>query len=143
MNRMDTIYLYNEYIKLYRISWCIILTGLYGVYNGHYTLSIAPFIVAFTSLNHWRYPIQSYRRMIDLICVKSAAIYKTYLIQDAQYITIYKSFFVCVALIYIFGYYQYNYANNRKVSLYAHLLVHILSNIGCIILYSGNITTIF
>jgi len=139
---METIYLYNEYIHLYRISWCILLTGLYGVYSGHYMLSITQFLIGITSLNHWRYPIQSYRRMIDLICVKSMANYKTCMIQDAEYITIYKSFFVCLVLIYIFGYYQYNYANNRRLSLYAHLLVHILGNIGCIILYSGNITTI-
>jgi hypothetical protein len=139
---METIYLYNEYIHLYRISWCLILTGLYGVYNSHYILTIAQFLIGFTSLNHWRYPIQSYRRMIDLVCVKSMAFYKIYMIQDAEYLTLYKTIFLCVSIIYLFGYYQYNYANNRKVSLYAHLLVHILSNIGCIILYSGNITTI-
>jgi hypothetical protein len=119
-----------------------LLTSIYAVYNEHYTLSIAPFIIGLTSINYWRYPIRSYRRKIDLVAVKSMILYQTCMIQNAQYKTIYISILLVGVVLYIYGYYQYYYNQKKRLSLYAHCMVHILGNIGCIILYSGSITTI-
>ena len=140
---MEAIYHYNEYILLYRTSWMFLLTTVYGIYNCHYKLSISPFIVALTSINFWRYPIYSYRRIIDLIAVKSMILYQTSMIYDAQYQIIYYTLLSIGIIIYIFGYYQYHYNCKKKLSLYTPILVHILANAALIILYSGNITTIF
>jgi hypothetical protein len=140
---METVYHYNDYKLLYKSSWMFLLTTVYALYNKHYMLSITPFVVAITSINHWRYPIISYRRIIDMIAVKSMTIYHTSVIYDAQYKFIYYNLLLIGTIIYIFGYYQYHYKCKKKISLYSHLLVHILANTGLIILYSGNITTIF
>ena len=78
-----------------------LLTSIYAVYNEHYTLSIAPFIIGLTSINYWRYPIRSYRRKIDLVAVGSMILYQTCMIKDDQYKTIYKYILSWDSIIYI------------------------------------------
>ena len=78
-----------------------------------------------------------------MISVKSMIIYQICMIQEAQYIMMYHNIVLFGIIVYLYSYYQYHYNNKKKLSLYAHVLVHILANAGLIILYSGDITTIF
>jgi hypothetical protein len=70
--------------------------------------------------------------------VNTAAIYQYYRALNAEYANLYSAFFFMSVASFVLGVYSYNkkaYWN----STYAHMSLHILANIGNLVLYSGHV----
>ena len=75
---METVLYPEQYKLIYNISFLCLISSIYAVYQEYYVLSIIPGSVFITSINYWRYPDYSWRRYLDMICVKSALLYQLY-----------------------------------------------------------------
>lgn len=134
---MDGCILYkDQYQLLWRSSWMTLISFMYAMYNGYYDMSIAPGIIFITSINYWRKPDYSWRRYIDMTCVKCGILHHIIRAYNAQYN---KEYYITVFIagsFYTIGIYYYK----KKLywhSTYAHFILHIILNISNIILYSG------
>ncbi len=125
---------------IYRVSYLSLVSCLYSLYRNHYSLSIVPGSVFLSSINYWRKPDYSWRRYADMIVVKCALIYQTYIVYNTspQYEKIYNIFMILSVLAYPLGIYYHKKGDLWK-SLYSHMMIHIFSNTANIILYSGSI----
>lgn len=114
--------------------------GVYGIFRGHYNLAICPGAFFLTSVNHWRRPVyHSFRRYLDLAVVRSLPLYHHYMVYNAQYAIIYYIIFSIGILTYIISRYFYNKKDYWKCTYY-HIILHLMANLGTIVVYSGYIT---
>lgn len=135
---MECILYPEQYKIIYNISFLLLGTSIYGVYNGHYDLSICPGGVFLTSINYWVYPDYSWRRYLDMTCVIWALNYHLYKAYSSQYMISYYSLMFAAVSMYPLGVY-YHKKKQFWHSTYAHCALHIISNIANILLYSGQI----
>jgi hypothetical protein len=135
---METILEKEQYIILYRVSYLSLFSAVYAFYRAHYHLAIVPGSVFLSSIHYWKKPDYSYRRYLDMTVVKSAVIYQHYMAYNAEYANMYYTILYIAMLSYPIGLYYYNKKDYWK-STYAHMMLHIMANIGNIVLYSGNI----
>jgi len=133
---METILTEEQSSYIYRISYLSLISFVYALVTKQYTVILVPGSVFLTSIHYWKRPDYSYRRYLDMFVVKSALLYQTYMAYGAQYSYEYYTF-ICLALsLYPVGIYYYKKKDYWK-STYAHMGLHIVANIGNIILYSG------
>jgi hypothetical protein len=111
---------------------------MYAVYRNHYHLAIVPGSVFLTSTHYWKKPDYSYRRYLDMVVVKTAAVYQYYMVYNAEHANLYYTILFFGILSYPVGIYYYHKKDYWK-STYAHMLLHILANIGNFVVYSGYI----
>ena len=135
---METILDKKYYIHIYRISYFSLFSSFYALYNNHYNLAIVPGSVFLSSIHYWKKPDYSYRRYVDMAVVQSALAYQHYMAYNAQYANIYYTILSIAILSYPLGIHYYQKKDYWK-STYAHILLHIMANIGNCILYSGYI----
>jgi hypothetical protein len=133
---METILEKEQYIVLYRVSYLSLFSALYAFYRTHYHLVIVPGSVFLSSIHYWKKPDYSYRRYLDMAVVKSAVIYQHYMAYNAQYANTYYAILYIAMLSYPIAIYYYN-KKDYWASTYAHMILHIIANIGNIVLYSG------
>jgi hypothetical protein len=133
---METILEKEQYIILYRVSYLSLFSALYAFYMTHYSLAIVPGSVFLSSIHYWKKPDYSYRRYLDMAVVKTAVIYQHYMAYNAQYANMYYGILYVAMLSYPIAVYYYNKKDYWK-STYAHMMLHIIANIGNIVLYSG------
>ena len=135
---MDCILYPEQYTVLYNVSFLCLGSCIYAVYNGHYVISLCPGGAFITSINYWRKPDYSWRRYVDMAYVKMSLIYQLYRAYKSQYMVEYYALMILAISLYPIGVYYHK----RKLfwySTYAHCLLHIVSNIANVILYSGKI----
>ena len=131
--------LYTEQYKvIFNVSFLSFGSSIYAIYNGYYGLSICPGGVFLTSINYWIYPDYSWRRYLDMTYVKFAFIYQLYKAYRSQYMAQYYILMFFAASMYPLGIYYYKKKQYWR-STYVHCLLHIISNIANIVLYSGRI----
>lgn len=135
---MECILYPEQYKIIYNVSFLSLGTSIYAVYNGYYDLSVVPGGVFLTSINYWIYPDYSWRRYLDMAYVKLAFIYQVYKAYGSQYMVYYYLLMFVAVSMYPLGIYYYK----KKLfwhSTYVHCVLHIISNIANIVLYSGRI----
>ena len=135
---MECILYPSQYNLIYNVSFLCAGSSIYAIYNGHYGLSICPGTVFLTSINYWNYPDYSWRRYLDMVCVKISLIYQIYRAYRSQYMIQYYILVLIASSMYPLGIYYYN-KKQYWHSTYAHCLLHIIANIANVILYSGRI----
>ena len=135
---MDTILPREQYILIYRVSHILIITSLYAIYNKHYILFLDPVSIFFSSILYWYKPDYSWRRYFDMVVVKTCIGSQLLISYNAQYAVPYYIITLTGVACYPLGIYYYS-KNKHWESVYSHLGVHLLINIGHIILYSGKI----
>jgi hypothetical protein len=137
---MNCIYCREQYKIIYNISFIILGTSMYAIYNGYYDLSLCSGGVFLTSINYWRSPVYySWQRYLDVSCVRLALMYHLYTAYKSEYMIHYYSLTFLAISFYPLGIYYYK----KKMfwhSIYAHSALHIIANIANIFLYSGKIT---
>lgn len=135
---MECVLYPEQYIILYNVSFLSLGSSIYAVYNGHYALSLCPGGVFITSVNYWRKPDYSWRRYVDMTYVGLALMYQLYRSYKSQYMIEYYALMILAISLYPIGMYYHK----RKLywhGTYAHCLLHIVSNIANVVLYSGKI----
>ena len=135
---MDCILEPKQYKIIYNVSFLSLATSIYAIYNGYYIISLCPGGVFLTSINYWRKPDYSWRRYVDMTYVKLAICFQLYKAYRSQYMIQYYTIMLLAASFYQLGIYYYK----KKLywhSTYAHCGLHVISNIGNIVLYSGRI----
>ena len=124
---------------LCKISIVSLIASLYAVYKEHYELALIPFGVFLTSIIYWYNPTpDTWRKTLDVTYVKFALFYNIIRAYNSEYYTLYYITIIISLCFYPLGIYLYN----KKMyweSTYAHSMVHIISNISNIILYTGAI----
>lgn len=108
-------------------SWLSLGTGLYAIRKKQYVLGASTLLVFATSLNYWRKPTHSWRRLMDILCVHAAFFLHLYRVAPTSYMkTYYKRAFVIVML------YPLSLYLHRKrlswLSVYAHCCLHMMGN---------------
>jgi hypothetical protein len=103
----------------------------------HYDYVVLPLGVWATSINYWRKPDYSWRRYMDIFYSHFAVIYQGLTAYGAQYQNPFYVIFVLAVISYGLGIY-YKVKGNGWNSTLCHGNAHILANVACFILYSGN-----
>ncbi len=135
---MNTILDKEQYILIYNASYISLLSSIYAIYRQHYNLALVPGSVFISSILYWKNPDYSYRRYLDMIVVKTALVYQHYMAYNAEYARMYYTILLFTILSYPVGIYYYHKKDYWK-STYAHILVHLIGNVGNVVLYSGYI----
>jgi len=126
---------------IYNMAYLSLVTSLYATYQQQYMLACCTSGVFVTSICYWSKPtFDTPRRYIDIVYVSSSLVYQLYRAYYSQYSVMYYSIMLCAVSFYPLGYYYYN-RNRYWESTYAHCMLHILANIGNIVLYSGRFDT--
>jgi hypothetical protein len=112
----------NQYIILYRSSWFLLFTSLFGLYKQLYLDSLIYFTVFLTSINYWRHPDYSWRRYIDMASVKCSLVYHSYYSHKSKYQRYYIFYNLVAILCYKISIYYYSKNDNWK-STYFHLQI--------------------
>lgn len=135
---MTTVLDRKHYIHMYRTSHIFLLSFFYGILRQHYSVAIVPGLIFLGSINYWKNPDYSYRRYLDIGITTSGVIYQNYMAYNAEYAKLYYLICLTGILSYPLGIYYYRKMDYWKYT-YAHCSLHIIANIGTIILYSGYI----
>jgi len=121
--------------RLWRTSWLVLLSALYGIYKKKYFLSLIPIIVFFTSINYWKDGNNINTRKIDIVALFIGFIinlgYAQYLKNALiYYITVFTGiiFWIIGNLLYIPGMFS--------TSIMFHQLFQIFGSLSNTILYS-------
>ena len=126
---------------LCQISVFSLISALYAFYKEKYDLGLVVFGVFLTSIIYWHKPNNCWRRTLDIVYVKFALFYHILRAYNSEYYIIYYITLSISLCFYPLGIYLYN----KKLyweSTYAHSMVHVISNISNLILYSGSILPI-
>lgn len=136
---MECVLYPEQYKMIFNVSFLAVGSSAYAVYNGHYDLAICSGSVFLTSINYWRKPTYSWRRYLDMTCVKLVFMYQLYKAYRCQYMIQYYTIMFFAVSCYPLGIY-YHKKQLYWYSTYAHSTLHIISNIGNLVLYSGKFT---
>ncbi len=138
MTLIDGCVLYPaQYNFIWRVSFVSAFSCAYAAYRGHYDIAIVPCSVLLTSLNYWRLPTYGWRRNLDIACVCSGLIYQNIRAYRLSNAVPYYYLMGTASLLYPMSVYFYK----KKCywwSTYVHCMLHIIANIGNVVLYSGD-----
>ena len=126
-----------QYNFIWRISFISAFSCAYAAYRGHYELAVVPGGVLVTSLNYWRLPMHGWRRNLDIAVVWTALIYQNIRAYNMSNAVPYYYLMGIASLLYPTSIYLYK-ESYWWWSTYAHCMLHIIANIGNVVLYSGN-----
>lgn len=136
---MEPIYDLDQYRCLYLTSHLTLISGSYAFFAGYPVLSFVQFSIFMTSMNYWRLPDYSWRRYLDMAVVKTLVFYQNiYLAWDAEHRILFWLIFGIGSLTYPIGFYVHS-KGYRWLSMYLHAIMHILSCVDSIYLYTGSI----
>jgi hypothetical protein len=126
------------YVCIYGISYTSLLSVIYAVYRGYAWIAIVPGSVFFTSILYWQRPDYSWRRYVDIVVVHVGLLYQCCIAYDAEMRDIYYITVVMCMIMYMLGIHYYQ-QKNLLISTFCYMCVHVIGNIGNIILYSGKL----
>jgi hypothetical protein len=134
MNNMDTCLPSEYYNILWRTSWFGIISFIFALYKEFYDFAFLGILVFLTSINYWKYPINNWRRKVDMFTVQFGITYqiiKAYYVKDNYY---YYSILSFALSFYIFSLY-FSKKNKLWLSTVSHSLLHFFGNISNVVLY--------
>ena len=131
---------FEHSIRMLISSSLIIIPTMIAYFMGHTFLSISSFIVVFSSMNHWRYPLlNTWRRTFDMICVHFG--FWSHLFYGYNYIShnYYFYGYICFVLIGVFCYVNALFhgaiKHDPNTSSKFHVMLHISGVFGNSYLY--------
>lgn len=137
---MDKEVVPRHYSKIIvRLAPLSILNGCYALYRGHYRLCLIPYAVGLSTYFYWRNPTYSWRRTLDICVVVLGATYQGWMAYDASYAIFYYVFKMLGIGCYLAGVYYHWKKGDTYAGILFHTGIHIFTNIGNTILYSGDI----
>ena len=123
-------------------AWLSLGASCHGLYIQQPGLAFVPACVLCTSLNYWRNPVrQSWRRTVDISTVFVGLCYQTtlaYNMPDTRYRGLYFSCIAASGACYALGH-LFMSLNMPRTAAYAHAGIHVVANMGNIVLQRGNV----
>lgn len=123
-------------------AWLSLGASCHAIYIQQPGFAFVPAFVLCTSLNYWRNPVrQSWRRTADMFTVFVGLCYQTtlaYSMHDSRYR---RAYFNCIAAsgaCYAMGH-VFMALNMPRTAAYAHAGIHVVANMGNIVLQRGNV----
>ena len=132
---MDTILNLEQSTAIYYVSHILLISSVYAFYQKHYHLFIAPAAIFVTSIHYWKKPDYSYRRYLDMLVVWVGFLRQHFYAYNMKYANIYYILMILASSCFPIGIYLHK--KDSWKSTYAHIMLHLLANIGNIILYSS------
>ena len=126
----------EQYMVIYRVAWLSLVSCMYALHRGHYSLAIVPGSVFLNSINYWRYPDYSWRRYLDIGNTGIMLIYQCYMGYNLRWAVPHYFIIFTAAGLYPIGVY-YHSIGETWLSVYVHCILHILANAANIVLYSS------
>ncbi len=126
-------------IIIYRTSFLSIISALYAYKRRHYDLICVPGGVFITSIIYWSNPIRNnWRRKLDMSYVFCALVYQLIRTYKSKYSIQYYILISISILCYFVGV-NMDKRDMKWGATYMHCLLHIIANIGNILLYSDDL----
>lgn len=140
MNNVYTIQKPEYSIRLYRTCY-LMLVSMYSAWvHGIIDCFALSILVFSTSILYWRFPVDGWRRKLDMICANGSLLYQTlYKAPQIEWIPacLYYSMVIFVVIFYRNArFYGRVYHDYDMASRY-HMLVHIFGNMGNLVLYQA------
>lgn len=130
---------------IWRAAWLSMISMSHAVYHEQTCFAIVAGGVMFTSLNYWRNPVRnSWRRYTDIVYVYICLCYQlkqAYNLKDSYYRNIYYGCTMMCVMCYGMGC-LFMMLNMPRTSVYAHAGIHVVANIGNIVLQKGTLASI-
>ncbi len=123
---------------LWYSSWLFLASGIYGYSRNYIELSLAPFLVFFTSILYWKHPDYSYRRYVDVITVNTGVVYIALRARHCENRMMYYPLLVISCLCFYLGYYFKK--KSTWISTFFHMLLHIFGNLAFVVIAMGSTT---
>ena len=127
-----------QYTLLFRVSWITLFSTCYCYYNSHKWIAILPGSIWATSILYWYYPDYSWRRYLDIGVVNVCLFVQHVVAYNAEHSIPYYVLSITATGCFVLGLFLHK-AGNSWGSTYAHIGLHVLTNLACLILYSGKI----
>jgi hypothetical protein len=122
--------------RLFRSSFTTALSVLVAAQNGLWGCAAVALLVLLTSLNYWRRPVRGWRRSADMAAVFGAIVYHVYCCAHCDD-ALYQAAYVLSVANTGFCYFQARRASDQHVSSAWHCAMHVLGNLGNMLLYVG------
>ena len=128
----------KKYIEsLLYSSLITLIPGLYAIYRNYYDFGIIHIAIVSTSINYWKYPkIISWERYLDICTVSFGICYTLYYSIITINKIIYLIFLTVGIRLYMLSQY-FSSIENYDLSVECHMRMHIIINMGYMILYNG------
>lgn len=122
--------------RLFRSSFTTCFSVYLAAKNELWYCAAMAFLVLVTSLNYWRHPVIGWRRTVDMGAVFLGMMYHIYC---SSYVAnrMYQVFYLMFILKTAYCYMRARDAPNKDVSSAWHCGVHIMGNLGNMLLYTG------
>ncbi|KAG9415367.1 hypothetical protein AC1031_008809 [Aphanomyces cochlioides] len=124
--------------RLFRSSWLTAASVYSAAHHDNWICFGMTLLVLLTSLNYWRHPVHGWRRNLDMSAVFlgfAYHIYSSLFCASSYHQLFYYAFVVKTAYCYS----QARAAPNKDVSSRWHMTMHLVGNVGNLILYAGGI----
>jgi hypothetical protein len=127
---------------IYGTSKLFGLSALYALYQGLTVFALLYTVVCFTSLNYWRKPQHSYRRIVDIWTVGLLLLYQNLFIlfnSDTfrlHHVQLYYFFFLTGSTAYPVSYHVYR-QKKFWLAIYLHMMLHLMANVASLCLFAG------
>ncbi|ETW01845.1 hypothetical protein H310_06416 [Aphanomyces invadans] len=124
--------------RLFRSSWLTAFSVYSAAQCDLWMCCTMTLLVLFTSLNYWQHPVRGWRRNVDISAVVLGFAYHLYQslwCASWSHQILYYAFVVKT----VYCYSQARAAPNKDVSSRWHMIMHLVGNIGNLILYAGGL----
>ena len=118
----------EQYNILWSSSWLSLYSSIEALLENQYDLALCSGSVFLSSINYWKYPINNWRKTLDMIVVKICLfyqLYKSFMVKDTMYVG-----FVTTS---ISSYYIGSYFFDKEdywTYTYFHFGLHLIANMG-------------
>ena len=123
----------TEIQRIFKVTFLCLLSTLVAVWRGLYYCAIIPFAIFLTSVNYWKNPKYGIRRKIDIFVSGIGLIYNLYESSKSKYRILYIITCMGGLICYLIA----RKMPNPQKSVSWHIRLHIMANVGNIILYMG------
>jgi hypothetical protein len=130
------------YEPLFYSSLLTLIPGIFAIYRKYYDFAFIQIAIVLTSINYWRDPIViSWRRYTDIILVFSGIAYTIIRSIKGTNQILYLIFLITGIILFILSW-HFLFIKNYELSSDCHMALHIIINIGYMVLYNGFIPKI-
>ncbi|KAF0697789.1 Aste57867_11548 [Aphanomyces stellatus] len=124
--------------RLFRSSWLTAASVYSAAHHDLWACFAMTLVVLLTSLNYWRHPVHGWRRNIDMFAVFAGSAYHLYCSFSCAS-SLHQLLYYAFVSKTIYCYSQARAAPNKDISSRWHMTMHLVGNVGNLVLYAGGL----